>query len=130
MTVQTLSEAAAPAGASARAWRGAHHGAQHLALGVLRRLLPWVLPLALLALWQVGAATGWIASRVLPAPLVQAGVQLDTVLLTLAMAALGLTTHIAAVRAAGTKPLLLALVLFGWLLGAGLLLNLWLPQWF
>jgi len=69
MTVQTLSEAAAPAGASARAWRGAHHGAQHLALGVLRRLLPWLLPLALLALWQVGAATGWIASRVLPAPL-------------------------------------------------------------
>ncbi|MBP7545298.1 MAG: aliphatic sulfonate ABC transporter permease SsuC [Acidovorax sp.] len=69
MTVQTLSEAAAPAGASARAWRGAHHGAQHLALGMLRRLLPWLLPLALLALWQVGAATGWIASRVLPAPL-------------------------------------------------------------
>ena len=69
MTVQTLSEAAAPAGASARVWRGAHHGAQHLALGVLRRLLPWLLPLALLALWQVGAATGWIASRVLPAPL-------------------------------------------------------------
>ena len=69
MTVQTLSEAAAPAGASARAWRGVHHGAQHLALGVLRRLLPWLLPLALLALWQVGAATGWIASRVLPAPL-------------------------------------------------------------
>ena len=69
MTVETLSEAAAPAGASARAWRGAHHGAQHLALGVLRRLLPWLLPLALLALWQVGAATGWIASRVLPAPL-------------------------------------------------------------
>ena len=69
MTVQTLSEAAAPAGASARVWRGAHYGAQHLALGVLRRLLPWLLPLALLALWQVGAATGWIASRVLPAPL-------------------------------------------------------------
>ena len=61
MTVQTLSEAAAPAGASARARRGAHHGAQHLALGVLRRLLPWLLPLALLALWQVGAATGWNA---------------------------------------------------------------------
>ena len=69
MTLQTLSEAAVPAGAPARAWRGAHHGAQHLALGVLRRLLPWLLPLALLALWQVGAATGWIASRVLPAPL-------------------------------------------------------------
>jgi len=66
---------------------------------------------------------------VLPAPLVQAGVQLDTVLLTLAMAALGLTTHIGAVRAAGTKPLLLAALLFAWLLGAGLLLNLGVPTW-
>ena len=88
MTVQTLSEAAAPAGASARAWRGAHHGAQHLALGVLRRLLPWLLPLALLALWQVGAATGWIASRVLPAPL-------DVLRAAVALAASGeLWTHV------------------------------------
>lgn len=64
---------------------------------------------------------------VLPAPLVQTGVQLDTILLTLAMAALGLTTHVGAVRAAGTKPLLLATILFAWLLGAGLLLNQWIP---
>ena len=88
MTVQTLSEAAVPAGAPARAWRGAHHGAQHLALGVLRRLLPWLLPLALLALWQVGAATGWIASRVLPAPL-------DVLRAAVALAASGeLWTHV------------------------------------
>ncbi len=60
----------------------------------------------------------------LPRSLVQFGVQLDNLLLAVAMAALGLSTHISAVRAAGTRPLLLALVLFGWLLGAGLLLNL------
>lgn len=34
----------------------------------LRGLLPWSLPIALLALWQAGASTGWIAEEVLPAP--------------------------------------------------------------
>lgn len=29
---------------------------------------PWLLPLALFALWSVGAAQGWIAPQVLPAP--------------------------------------------------------------
>lgn len=63
---------------------------------------------------------------ILPEALVKNGVILDNILLTLAMAALGLTTHISAVRKAGTKPLILAAVLFVWLLCAGLLLNLWL----
>lgn len=67
---------------------------------------------------------------VLPKPVVSAGIQLDNILLTLAMAALGLTTHIRAVRAAGTKPLILALALFIWLLTAGLALNLWIPSLF
>jgi len=40
---------------------------------------------------------------VLPARLVQAGIYLDDVLLALAMAALGLSTHISAVRAAGMQ---------------------------
>jgi len=31
-------------------------------------LLPWLLPLALLALWFAGAARGWISSQVLPPP--------------------------------------------------------------
>ncbi len=40
----------------------------------LRRLRPvalagWLLPLALLTLWQLGASTGFIASAILPAPL-------------------------------------------------------------
>lgn len=67
---------------------------------------------------------------VLPKELVSAGVQLDNALLAIAMAALGLTTHIRAVRAAGTKPLILALALFIWLLVVGLLLNLWIPTLF
>ena len=32
------------------------------------RLLPWLLPLALLALWQAGADGGWISPQVLPPP--------------------------------------------------------------
>ncbi len=63
---------------------------------------------------------------ILPKAVVENGIVLDNILLTLAMAALGLTTHVSAVRSAGTKPLVLAFLLFVWLLGAGLLLNLWL----
>lgn len=33
------------------------------------KLLPWLVPLALLALWQGASASGWLSSRVLPAPL-------------------------------------------------------------
>jgi len=76
-------------------------------------------------------AVGFIAMAavhslgVLPTALVQAGIQCDNVLLALAMAALGLSTHISAVRAAGAKPLLLAACLFAWLLLGGLALNGW-----
>jgi sulfonate transport system permease protein len=40
--------------------------------GVLRcgskRLVPWLVPVALLALWQAASALGWLSTRVLPAP--------------------------------------------------------------
>lgn len=36
---------------------------------VWQRLLPWLLPLALLVLWQLSASRGWLSNRVLPAPL-------------------------------------------------------------
>ncbi|MGV8960347.1 MAG: YeiH family protein [Stenotrophomonas sp.] len=62
--------------------------------------------------------------QLLPAAVVQPLVQLDTVLLAMAMAALGLTTHASALRQAGFKPMLLALLLFGWLIGGGLAINL------
>lgn len=50
---------------------------------------------------------------------------LDTLLLATAMAALGLETRFAKLRALGPKPLLLALVLFGWLSVGGY----WLTRW-
>lgn len=48
---------------------------------------------------------------------------LDTFLLAMAMAALGLTTHVSALRAAGIKPLALAALLFVWLIGGGVAIN-------
>lgn len=59
----------------------------------------------------------------LPAALNQALQQLDTLLLATAMAALGLTTHHSAIRRAGVKPLLLAGLLFAWLIAGGALIN-------
>ncbi len=40
-----------------------------LASRLRQKLLPWSLPLALVVLWQIAAQTGWLSSRVLPAPL-------------------------------------------------------------
>jgi len=46
-------------------------------------------------------------------------VQIDTALLATAMGALGLRTHVGAVKQAGTRPLLLAAVLFAFLVVGG-----------
>ncbi len=51
--------------------------------------------------------------------------EVDTILLAMAMAALGLATHISSIRKAGVKPLLLALILFVWLVVSGALINRW-----
>jgi uncharacterized integral membrane protein (TIGR00698 family) len=50
-------------------------------------------------------------------------VDVDTLILAMAMAALGLTTHVSAIRKAGIKPLLLGGVLFIWLILGGGLIN-------
>ena len=63
----------------------------------------------------------------LPAPFVHLVTEIDTGLLAMAMAALGLSTDFGAIRKAGAKPLLLALILFGWLLAGGALINHWVP---
>ena len=34
-----------------------------------RRLVPWIVPLLLVAVWQVSATQGWLPNRILPAPL-------------------------------------------------------------
>jgi uncharacterized membrane protein YadS len=41
----------------------------------------------------------------------------------MAMAALGLTTHVSAIRSAGIKPLALAAALFAWLILGGGAIN-------
>ena len=51
-------------------------------------------------------------------------VMLDDVLLTMAMFALGLTTHLSAVKQAGVKPLILGAMMFAWLIIGGGLINI------
>jgi uncharacterized integral membrane protein (TIGR00698 family) len=59
----------------------------------------------------------------LPRPLLTGATSLDTFILAMAMAALGVTTHVSAIRTAGIKPLGLAALLFGWLIFGGLAIN-------
>ncbi len=49
---------------------------------------------------------------------------LDDVLLTMAMFALGLTTHLGAIKQAGVKPLILGAIMFAWLIIGGGLINI------
>ncbi|KKL98519.1 hypothetical protein LCGC14_1823610 [marine sediment metagenome] len=78
--------------------------------------IPWFAFLFILA-------SGINSLNIIPPMLTEKLIQLDTILLTMAMAALGLRTHIGAVRQAGIKPLLLAASLFSFLLVGGLYLN-------
>lgn len=79
-------------------------------------VIPWF------ALWFIAVA-GFNSLHLLPEPAVNALVSFDTVLLAMAMAALGLTTHFSAIRAAGTRPLLLAALLWAWLIVGGIVIN-------
>jgi uncharacterized integral membrane protein (TIGR00698 family) len=81
-----------------------------------RIVIPWF------ALGFVAVA-GINSLAFLPHALVSAAVDLDTGLLAMAMAALGVTTHVSAVRTAGIKPLALAALLFLWLIFGGVAIN-------
>lgn len=61
--------------------------------------------------------------HLLPNSIVQMLITLDTILLAMAMAALGVTTHVSALKKAGAKPLMMALVLFIWLIVGGGAIN-------
>lgn len=63
------------------------------------------------------------SSGILPATLVHWIIILDNILLTMAMTALGLTSHYSAFQKAGIKPLLLGLVVFIWLIVGGAVIN-------
>jgi uncharacterized integral membrane protein (TIGR00698 family) len=87
------------------------------ASGAKRRLrIPWF------AFGFIGMVL-FNSSALLPQGARIALVDVDTFILAMAMAALGLTTHVSAIRNAGIKPLLLGGVLFVWLILGGGLIN-------
>lgn len=55
---------------------------------------------------------------------------IDTFMLTMAMTALGTDTSFDKFKAAGSRPFILALMLFAWLMGAGYCLALYVPAMF
>lgn len=69
------------------------------------------------------AVAAFNSLSVLPGTLVSTAVTLDTLILAMAMAALGLTTQVSSIRTAGLKPLALAAILFVWLIVGGFLIN-------
>lgn len=90
---------------------------QQAGSGETRRItIPWF-ALGFLAM------AGFNSLHWLPQAWVAQLIALDNLLLAMAMGALGLTTHFSAIRRAGTKPMLLASALFGWLLVGGTLIN-------
>jgi uncharacterized integral membrane protein (TIGR00698 family) len=69
------------------------------------------------------AVAGFNSMAVLPHSFVSAAIDVDTLILATAMAALGVSTQVSAIRAAGIKPLGLAALLFGWLIFGGFAIN-------
>lgn len=69
------------------------------------------------------AVAGLNSLALLPQAVVTQVSGIDTVLLAMAMAGLGLTTHVSAIRKAGVKPLMLAAILFSWLVFGGFAIN-------
>jgi uncharacterized integral membrane protein (TIGR00698 family) len=93
-------------------WMGRKNGAA----GGRRITIPW---------FALGFLLLSMANGVLPLPAAWRGalLALDNLALAMAMAALGLGTEIAAIRRAGTRPLLLAGLAFCWLVVGGALIN-------
>jgi uncharacterized integral membrane protein (TIGR00698 family) len=84
--------------------------------GSWRAVIPWF------ALGFIAVA-GFNSMALLPRRFVSAAIDVDTLILATAMAALGVSTQFSAIRAAGVKPLGLAALLFGWLIFGGFAIN-------
>jgi uncharacterized integral membrane protein (TIGR00698 family) len=111
--------------AAVLAWRDARKGATRGVAGAEGGLgptgrqkvsVPWF-ALGFVAVVLLHSLPGWLA------PVVAEATEVDTALLAMAMAALGLATHVGAIRQAGFKPLLLAALLFAWLVVGGAMVN-------
>ena len=86
------------------------------AAGKRKITIPWFAVLFIVV-------AGFNSLHLLPPAVVDAILAVDTVLLAMAMAALGLRTHIGAIHHAGTKPILLASILFVFLMTGGYVIN-------
>ncbi len=105
------------------AWLAREHDAPRQAAGGRRRIsIPWF-------------AFGFIlvvlvnSMALLPQRVIATAITIDTLLLAMAMAALGLSTHIGALRQAGLRPMLLGSALFVWLILGGGAINRLLGAW-
>jgi uncharacterized integral membrane protein (TIGR00698 family) len=81
-----------------------------------RGVIPWF------ALGFIAVA-GINSMAILPHSMVVTAIDADTLILATAMAALGVSTQFASIRAAGIKPLALAALLFAWLMVGGFAIN-------
>jgi uncharacterized integral membrane protein (TIGR00698 family) len=86
------------------------------AAGKRKITIPWFAVLFIVA-------AGFNSLHLLPAAVVDGILAVDTVLLAMAMAALGLRTHVGAIHHAGTRPILLASILFMFLMTGGYVIN-------
>jgi uncharacterized integral membrane protein (TIGR00698 family) len=85
--------------------------------GKAKLVIPWFAVLFI-------AVAGFHSLHLLPVSLVSQINHIDTFLLTMAMTALGMETHVSKFKQAGLKPVLLALLLFAWLVTVGYFLTL------
>ena len=99
------------------AWLGTHREpAAGTGEAASRPMIPWF------AIGFIGVVL-FNSLELLPRPVVDFAIDVDTALLAMAMGALGLTTQVAAFRRAGLKPLLVAFLLFLWLVAGGAAIN-------
>ncbi|MCK3655283.1 hypothetical protein A4G19_05785 [Pasteurellaceae bacterium Macca] len=81
-------------------------------------MIPWF------AVWFIVVALlNSFIGEIVPKAVIHALIQLDTILLMMAMSALGLTTKISAFKQAGVKPLLLGGIICLWLIVGGFTVN-------
>ncbi len=86
--------------------------------GKVKLVIPWF------AVWFV-VMSGINSLHIIPEVVVADINDIDTFMLTMAMTALGMETNAAKFKQAGIKPILLALVMFAWLIVGGYFITKW-----
>lgn len=86
-------------------------------------VIPWFALLFILV-------AGFNSFNLLPPAIIDNLITFDTILLAMAMAALGLTSHLSTIQQAGFRPILLASLLFIWLIFGGGLMSYGVTHWF